>query len=455
MRRFVRVLPLLVVTLLGSGWVPAPASAAEGWKDARKAFRAAMKLEDWKARRDAYADLAYFDGPDAVAEIIKRFTAEKNPAVTMTGIETLAAFRSKEATAAIEKAVRKGKGMSRLYVLLAVVGSKGGADPALLRELLAGKDPMAAAQAAIALGQQKAEGIKPTLLDLTKHKDWQLRAAAARGLAGLGDKSVVPALVESLAASDGGERHAILSALHTLSGQTYGLDLNAWRKLAAGTDPSAIKVRIPKGPYAFQIPILGKRVVLIVTNSQRNEDPHRFGAGPRLEELCEVPGARPLLHTRLVTVGAFIRAHISRCINDLPTSKQKFELILFNNNVSPQFGKFTAVNSGTKKTAVAALEGLVPAAGMNHYDALRAALDLGGSKDKQAWKNGPDEILFTACNAPNAGEIKEAPVVAAAIGLHARLRMVPVHTVGVESHAYEMMETIAQQSGGIYRKLYD
>ena len=168
-----------------------------------------------------------------------------------------------------------------------------------------------------------------------------------------------------------------------------------------------------------------------------------------------MPGARPLLHTRLVTVGTFIRAHITRCINDLPTSNQKFELILFNNIVSPHFGKFTSANSGTKKAATAAIEGLVPAAGMNHYDALRTALDLGGSKDKQAWKNGPDEILFTACNAPNAGEIKEAPVVAAAIGLHARLRMVPVHTVGVESHAYEMMETIATQSGGIYRKLYE
>jgi hypothetical protein len=454
MSRIVRLLPLLFVTLCGSGLASAPASAAEGWKEARKVFRAAMKLEDWKARRDAYADLAYHDGPDAVAEVIKRFSEERNPAVTMTGIETLAAFRSKEATAAIEKAVRKGRGMARLYVLLAVVGSKGGADPGLLRELLAGKDPMAAAQAAIALGQQKAEGVKPILLDLTKHKDWQLRAAAARGLAGLGDKSAVPALVASLAASDGGERHAILSALHTLTGQTYGLDLAAWRQLAAGTAPSEIKVRIPKGPYAFQIPILGKRVVLIVTNSQRNEDPHRFGAGPRLEELCEVPGARPLLHTRLVTVGTFIRAHITRCIDDL-SSNQKFELILFTSTVSPQFGKFVPANSGTKKVAAASIDGLVPAAGMNHYDALRAALDLGGSKDKQAWKNGPDEILFTACNAPNAGEIKEAPVVAAAIGLHARLRMVPVHTVGVESHSYEMMETIAAQSGGIYRKLYE
>lgn len=86
MSRFARVLPLLVVTLLGSGWAPAPACADEGWKDARKTFRNAMKLEDWKARRDAYPDLAYFDGPDAVAEIIKRFSMEKNPAVTMTGI---------------------------------------------------------------------------------------------------------------------------------------------------------------------------------------------------------------------------------------------------------------------------------------------------------------------------------------------------------------------------------
>ena len=92
---------------------------------------------------------------------------------------------------------------------------------------------------------------------------------------------------------------------------------------------------------------------------------------------------------------------------------------------------------------------------MNHYDAMIEALDLGGSKDGAAWTKGPDEIVFTACNAPNEGEIKDPDVVAAAIALKARIRMVPIHTVGVETHSYTMMETIARETGGVYRKLYD
>ena len=53
-------------------------------------------------------------------------------------------------------------------------------------------------------------------------------------------------------------------------------------------------------------------------------------------------------------------------------------------------------------------------------------------------------------NVPNAGEIKEADVVAAAISLKARLRMVPIHTVGIHFHPYDMCRNIAQKTGGVY-----
>ena len=69
--------------------------------------------------------------------------------------------------------------------------------------------------------------------------------------------------------------------------------------------------------------------------------------------------------------------------------------------------------------------------------------------------SGPDEIIFTACNMPNKGEIKEAPVVGAAIALKARMRMVPIHTIGIKSHGYDMMAEIAKGSGGTYLNLYE
>ena len=157
----------------------------------------------------------------------------------------------------------------------------------------------------------------------------------------------------------------------------------------------------------------------------------------------------------MLTVGHFIRAHLRRLIGDLDGKGQKFELISFHATVHPVFGKLTGINNGTKDQLREAIEAAKPEAGMNHYDALTQALDISGSKPSVAWKSGPDEILFTACNAPNQGEIKESEVVAAAIGLKARLRLVPIHAIGVESHAYEMMAQIARESGGVYLNLFE
>jgi len=450
----------ILALLFGSALAWAPSTALgddDGWKDAHRTFRAAQKSEVWTERRDAYVDLAYFDGAPAVKAILKAMGGEKNPAVILTAIQTLGGFASLEALAAVEKEVVSGRGMRRLYMLMAMARQKGAANtPVLLEVLQDKKDMMAVAQAALALGERKAAEAKEPLIALTKSKAWQLRAAAARALAQLGDKEAVEPLVKSLAASVGSERRTIAVALETLTGQKFGLDTSAWTKLAAGADPAAIKPREMKLPYFTQIPITGKRVVFIITNSQRNEDPHLFVAAGRLESLCEVPGARPILHTRIATVGNFIHAHAKRCIQDLPTKgKQKLGMIFFNQVVRPLWPKFVSMNSGTLKQALAALDGAVHAAGINHYDAMIAALDYAGPKDSAAWKNGPDEIIFTACNSPNAGEIKEAEVIAAAIALRARIRMVPIHTVGVTGHPYTMMEHIAASTGGLYKNLYE
>ena len=79
----------------------------------------------------------------------------------------------------------------------------------------------------------------------------------------------------------------------------------------------------------------------------------------------------------------------------------------------------------------------------------------GTTSDGAAWKRGPDEIIFVTCNMPTVGDLTEANVVGAAIALKARLRMVPIHTIGIESHPYEMLATIARETGGVYRNYYE
>lgn len=444
----------LAIAVLALIFVGGPATADDGdWKSVRKTFKSDQKNPDWRVRKDSYAELAYFDDANAVKEILAAMKKEKNPAVVLGGIGVLSGFKSAEAQTSIAAALKKSKGAQKLYVLMALEGQKGAGGKDLLLEVLRGKDKMAAAQAALALGNKKVVEAIPDLSALVLSKDWQLRAASAQALQALLARESIGALAKSLAMSKGSERRYIVAALEELTGEKFGPDPAAWQKLAEGIPAERIKPKRSKVAHAFGIPIYGRRVVFVMTNSQRNENPHRF-KGARLEELCQVPGSRPILHTRLVTVGNFIRAHAKRMVADMEGGSV-FELVIFNANVSPLFTKLTPVNGGTRKVIDAAIDGAVPAAGMNHYDALVQALDIAGAKDSAAWSRGPDEIVFTVCNSPNKGEITEPDVVAAAVAFKARMRMVPIHTIGVESHSYDMMQAIADQTGGVYLNLYE
>ena len=78
------------------------------------------------------------------------------------------------------------------------------------------------------------------------------------------------------------------------------------------------------------------------------------------------------------------------------------------------------MGTASRNTVFEALDGLETDDGIAAYTALEQALDVAGAGDAKAWKSGPDEILYVTVNMPTTGEVTEADVVAAAIGLKAR-----------------------------------
>jgi hypothetical protein len=389
--------------------------------------------------------------------------------VRLAAIKALAAYASKPAVEALYKAIRAGKDPARLYVVLALGEQPGPAGKEVLLEVLNGNDSAAAAQAALALGRKRLLEVRPHLLELLRHKDWRLRAAAARALRSMAGASQPPepgkplpaapgelrgpevlnALVDAIEIGEGRERADVIRALARLTGEDFGWDVAAWRALAGGAKAAGI-ARDPKHPaYFFGVPVHGRRVVILVDCNVRTEDAHPFTEMERLKEVMKVPGARPIPWAGVATLRQFVHAHVKRCITDLPTGTM-FDLVLVGGKARSVFGRLMSANDGTKNTAILALEGAKLETANDMYTALDYALDIASRKDSVAWDVGPEEILYADVAMPWLAENTDPLVIAPAIALKARLRMVPITTAGVGEHPYDLLMQLADSTGGTY-----
>jgi hypothetical protein len=451
---------------------PLPRADADEWEDARKAFRAAQRLPEFKLRTAAYNDLLSYDGAGVVDEIFKALAKETNPAVHLAAAGVLGELRTPEARAAIVEVLARPKGLAAEVAILALGRQPGDSGLDALLAIVAGKDLSLAAQAAIALGSKGVPAATTALVGLLSHPEWQMRAAGARALTLLAGpvppapapgqpekpwlpewyapQAVLGPLADGLELSVGSERRLIIDALQRVSRQDFGWDVAAWKALAAGTDPKQITRKPQYPPYFFGIPIFGKRVVIVYDVSQCNDELHPFTDRARLQALCAVPGARPVPWFELRTTQHVYVEHAKRLIRDLDG---KFDLFLYAGKVEPVFGKLTPTNAGTVQKAVEALEGIKVKSGVDTLGALAGALDVSGSKDSVAWSQGPDEVILMSCSIPWLAAETDQDVVGATVALQAGRRMVPVHTVGVGPHPFVLMKIVSPHTGGVYLDL--
>lgn len=445
--------------------------------DAKKEFRRQGRSESWQDRAAAYDSLAMIDSAVAVEEALKALVKEKNVAVVVAGIRMLSGLVSEDAVAALRKQAAKPKGNRGFYAISALTDMRGEAGKEELLALLeSSKDLPMAAQAAVALGKKQIQAAVPLLVPLLGHKAWQMRTAAARGLllmAGPIPKKAKPKekpkpwvptwlqvdeligpLAQALEAAQGSERRPMIHALERLTRQDFGYDPAAWLALADGVKPDQIRRKPRNVPYIAGLPVYGKRVIFLIDNVTRTDDAVPFGDKNRLKELCEVPGARRVPWFNIKTIRDFMHAHLARAVMDLPTRGVKFEVVIIGNKGHLTFGKLQSSNPGTKKTIATMLEKLKVESGNDTYAAFRNALDISGKKDSAAWSKGPDELIYMNCTVPwLAAEVEDEDAVGAAIGLKARRRMVPIHTIGVGPHARGLTGALSGLSGGVYLPL--
>lgn len=442
--------PLVLAVLLLAATVPAEAA---DWAEARKTFRDAQRSEDWSARKTAYLAILDHDGADAVAEVTAALWKETNAGVQVAAMQTLGRFVTPAARAALDQATKDAKGVRKHMLLCVLADAKSDVGRGAILESLQAPEGPTIALAAVAAGKRGIAEAVPRLVELLAHKDWQVRAAAARGLVPLAASipaDARPKVLDAMEAAKGRERADIAELLKKLHGKDLGIDLAAWRKLAAGEAVTEASVLLPT--WVATLPVHGRRVVLVLDHSNTTDNPLPFTDRNRLQALCKVPGARDVPWFNLRTNAQFIAAHAKRLLSDLPAGTSVGLVTVGGKKVDTGLVALKPANPGAKAAITREIDDMKPETGLDLLTAMGAALDAGG-KEPAAWTNGPDEIVLLLCGTPWLAEVTEPAVVGAAVGLRARLRCVPILAIGVGPHPHEMLRAMAELSGGRYLSL--
>jgi hypothetical protein len=431
-----------------------PASA--DLEAAKKVFADGSKSGEWKTRRSAYLALTDHDSPVSVRMVLGGLATEPNLAVAAAAVDGLSNFRGDESRGALLDAAKKAKGAERLYAIVALEKQRAPEVDAFLLEALAAGPPLVAAQAALSLGSPGRAGAAPALGKALAHDVPQVRIAAARALATLGDAAAVKPLADRLKLEKGRVREEVVRALETLTKKKLGDAPLKWAAAAAGDDPDQVEEKPALPPTFFGIPVTGERVAFVLDRSLLMADPHPFNGAEhraRLESLCTPPDGERIPFRLIKSKMQLAVAHVLHAVEGFPPGT-KYEVITFAADVHGVFGKKWAnASAATRKTLDVALQGLEVDDGIAIWDALAAAFDLGGPGDERGWKAGPDVVLLVTNNIPTKGEVTDPDAVAAGTALRARLRLVPVHVVGIGNHPFTLADALARRSGGTYVNL--
>lgn len=443
----------LALALLVAASVPAHADFA----DAKRAVAKSLASDDPSVRRAAFLPYLDHDGKEMVKELAGLIGREQDLAIVDAAIAALAKVRTPAALEEWVAETRAAKGTKRLLLLLAWRESQSDAGDPLLLEILGGSDPLAAAQAGLALGRRKVAAAAPGLLALLSHKDIPIRAAAARALAALGPaagKDGLPRLAEALATADGRDRTDLVAALEAISGHAPGKsglgdDPAAWRAVVEGAAPASVAKAPRPTAYAVGVPIRGRRLVLVLDHSNYFDAQHPFHDRERLQALCKVPDARDVPWFKLKTNGDFLQAHLTRLLTDLPEGRSVGLVTAAGTKVDAKAARPNPATAGHRATLKKTVESVKLATGLDIAGALAAALDAGGG-DAVALSSGPDEIVYFGGGIPWLAKVSDPPSIGAIVSVRARLRLVPIHMVGIGEHNFEMFKTIATATGGTW-----
>ena len=148
------------------------------------------------------------------------------------------------------------------------------------------------------------------------------------------------------------------------------------------------------------------------------------------------------------------RKHLTATLRELPTSTS-FDVVAFNENVTPFAGRLVRAHPISKARAIAWLDAIVPKSYTNIYDAVETAFQyMGLGRTPAPDPQRLDLVFLLSDGAPNRGRYHVPEQVLAGIRALSQ-RKVPVHTIGAGESVLPLLRDIAAATGGTFQEALD
>jgi uncharacterized protein YegL len=148
------------------------------------------------------------------------------------------------------------------------------------------------------------------------------------------------------------------------------------------------------------------------------------------------------------------RKHLETTLREL-TTRTSFDVVAFNENVTPFAGRLVRAHPVAKARAIAWLDAIVPKSFTNIYDAVETAFQYAGfGRSPASEPQHLDLVFLLSDGAPNRGRYHVAEQVVAGISALSQ-RRVPVHTIGAGESVLPLLRDISAATGGTFQRAED
>jgi hypothetical protein len=360
-------------------------------------------------------------------------------------------------------ALKRSKDRPRYRTLQLLSSAPSEAVGAQLRALLAVEaEPLARAEMIDGLAALGDRELVPLLLErFLQDETWHVRSRAASALATLRSKEAIPALIARLEVEEGRVRSDVGRALTSLTGKDFHGSVALWKRwwedkgqefevpdAGAPAAPIAAEEELPSTAMSFfgietesrsvlfVLDLSGSMNFAMLPGANPEDDPRRPYDMPAKGEASRLQAAKRDLATALAGL----------------KDGGRFNLVLYASDVWTWSDELVTMTSETRQEVAKAIEGLSASGGTNIYGALERALDIAGAKGGGTWsKPEIDTIYFLTDGRPSIGLTTVPDEILAYVRERNSAAGIVIHTIGL-SAAQEaaFLRRLAEENGGQY-----